>query len=127
MVYFSMAYVVYKHQALYVYVNEYESGGTFLPQLLTRTILCVVVSQVLLFFFFLVNGNYYGGFFLAPLPFVTSYFNVYLKSVYAPLVTNLPYDIAIHIDQTHKFREYDITQVSTLLQPLFQPQPQPQP
>jgi hypothetical protein len=37
---------VYKQQALYVYVNEYESGGVFLPLLLSRTLSVMAAAQV---------------------------------------------------------------------------------
>jgi len=58
--YFSLAYVVYKQQALYVYVNEYESGGVFLPLLLGRTLSVLAAAQALLCLYMLLKENLWG-------------------------------------------------------------------
>ena len=90
--YFSLAYVVYKQQALYVYVNEYESGGVFLPLLLGRTLSVLAAAQALLCLYMLLKENLWGTVLLVPLPVAIMYFRRFLRLAYDPLVDTVPYD-----------------------------------
>ena len=83
-----------------MYVNEWQSGGRFLPLLLQRLLSCVVTAQVLLFLYFLVNQNFVGSVAILPLPLMVGSYRLHLMRRYHPLIDHLPYDIAVHIDQT---------------------------
>lgn len=45
-VYFAVALLVYKKQALYVYTPTYESGGRMFPQAISKTIFALLISQL---------------------------------------------------------------------------------
>lgn len=90
---------MYKNQVLYVYVNEFESGGRFLPLILRRTLTVAAASQMLLALYFLCKENVAGFVFLFPLPLITMWVKRYLMDSYAALCDHLPYDVAIHADQ----------------------------
>ncbi|KAJ6329428.1 hypothetical protein OIU77_010995 [Salix suchowensis] len=47
-VFFALAYVVYRHQIINVYNQEYESAAAFWPDVHGRIIVAVIVSQLLL-------------------------------------------------------------------------------
>lgn len=98
-VYFSLAYLIYKHQALYVYVNDFESGGIFLPFLLTRTLQCMIWAQALLALFLLFKEQFIGSMLMVPLVCLSTFAESHLRHVYMPLVEHLPFDIAVHVDQ----------------------------
>jgi hypothetical protein len=44
--YFFVALLVYKKQALYVYSPTYESGGKMFPQAVSKTLFALVISQL---------------------------------------------------------------------------------
>jgi len=105
--YFSLALLVYKQQAIYVYVNEYESGGQFLPLLLDRTLHIVSGSQMLLALYLLVSSSsstsaFTAFVFAAPLPFATIFITRLLQNAYKPMVENLTYDVALHVDHVRR-------------------------
>ena len=99
LVYFSLAFLVYKHQVLYVYVNDYESGGKFMPELLLRTIIIMGAGQILLFLFFVLKRCVSGAVLTLPLPLISFYFRSYLSRAYLPLLNDIPLDVAIYVDQ----------------------------
>ncbi|XP_031260054.1 calcium permeable stress-gated cation channel 1-like [Pistacia vera] len=47
-VFFALAYVVFRHQVINVYNQEYESGAAFWPDVHKRVIAALVISQLLL-------------------------------------------------------------------------------
>ncbi|CAA6671282.1 unnamed protein product [Spirodela intermedia] len=49
LVFFGLAYVVYRHQIINVYNQEYESGAQFWPDVHGRIVTALIISQVLLF------------------------------------------------------------------------------
>ena len=47
-VYYFVALLVYKKQALYVYTPAYESGGRMFPQAVEKTLFALLISQLTL-------------------------------------------------------------------------------
>ena len=103
--YFSLAFVVFKNQALYVYVNEYESGGVFLPLLLDNTLAVMAGAQVLLALFFLLSQEYSGALATTPLPFATIFFRRFLQGAYRDMLDHLTYDVAVYVDESDAKRQ----------------------
>ena len=103
--YFSLAFMVFKNQALYVYVNEYESGGVFLPLLLDNTLAVMAGAQILLALFFLLSQEYSGALTTTPLPFATILFKRFLKGAYRDMLKNLTYDVAVYVDESDAKRQ----------------------
>lgn len=46
--YFALAYLIYKHQLLYVYVPTYETGGSLLPVFFRFTLVGLIFGNVTL-------------------------------------------------------------------------------
>lgn len=44
--YFFASYVTYKHQMLYVYEPNYETGGVLFPKIFRRFIFAIIIAQV---------------------------------------------------------------------------------
>jgi calcium permeable stress-gated cation channel len=74
--YFAFAYCMYKYQLLYVFVNEYQSGGKMWYQVFNRSMIILVCgSLVLLGYLGLKKAFYSGPFYLMfPQPFLLLYF-----------------------------------------------------
>ena len=74
--YFASAYVMYKYQMLYVYINEYQSGGKMWYQVFDRSMIILVCgSLVLLGYLGLKKAFYSGPFYMMfPQPFLLLYF-----------------------------------------------------
>lgn len=57
LLFFGIAQVVYRHQLLYVYVAEFESGGAFFPVVFRRFVFALLTAQAtMLGMFLLKNG-----------------------------------------------------------------------
>ena len=69
--YFAGAYVVYKHQLLFVFAPPAQLGGAFFPLLLQSLLNALTASQVVLFGFFLSAQAWGLASFAFPLPFVS--------------------------------------------------------
>ena len=100
--YFSLAFIVYKQQVLYVYVNDYESGGKFMPLILRRTLMIMAGGQVLLILYFVLQNSVSGAAgatLTLPLPIFTMYFKSFLTHAYEPVLSDLTHDVATFADQ----------------------------
>lgn len=75
-VYFALAYIMYKYQLLYVFINDYQSGGYMWYAVFSRSIVALVCgSMVLMGYIGIHMTQYTSGFYsLVPLPFGIVYF-----------------------------------------------------
>lgn len=75
-VYFAFAYLMYKYQLLYVYVNDYQSGGYMWYAVFNRSMVSILCGALtLLGYLGLRKASYSGPFYvLLPLPFLIIYF-----------------------------------------------------
>lgn len=69
--YFFFGFLVYKNQALKVYVAAHESGGRFWPDISTRIAVALFISQLTLLGYFGIQDFQYTWV-LIPLPFLTA-------------------------------------------------------
>jgi hypothetical protein len=96
--YFFVALLVYKKQALYVYSPTYESGGKMFPQAVSKTLFALIISQLTFIGFTLIRKGVFQIMLLAPLPFLTVFFTLYIQSRYVEPSKKLSLERAVKID-----------------------------
>jgi len=99
--FFAFAYLMYKYQLLYVYVNEYQSGGNMWYQVFNRSmIIFICASLVLLGYLGLKKAFYSGPFYLMfPLPFLLAYFWDFCNRKFKTPSAAMSLECAVEIDE----------------------------
>ncbi|KAF3644011.1 CSC1-like protein RXW8 [Capsicum annuum] len=99
LVYFSLAYLVYRNQILNVYVTKYETGGTYWPIVHNTTIFSMVLMQVIAMAVFGLKKSTVASSFVIPLIILTLLFNEYCRQRFQPLFKHIPAQILIEMDR----------------------------
>ncbi|KAF5741423.1 hypothetical protein HS088_TW10G00420 [Tripterygium wilfordii] len=105
MVFFGLAYVVYRHQIINVYNQEYESAGAFWPDVHRRIITALVVSQLLLMGLLSTKEAAQSTPLLITLPVLTIWFHRFCKGRYEPAFVRHPLQEAMMKDTLEHARE----------------------
>ncbi|KAH9297819.1 hypothetical protein KI387_029501, partial [Taxus chinensis] len=104
-VYFGFSYLIFRHQVINVYNQEYESGAAFWPFVHSRIIAGLVISQVLLLG--LLSTRSVGQ--LTPallaLPILTIWFHKFCKSRFEPAFRKHPIEEATVKDTLERVNE----------------------
>jgi len=100
--YFFFALIVYKKQSLYVYTPTYDSGGSMFPQAISKTMFALMISQLTFIGYTLIRKGVFQIILLAPLPFLTVYFNNFIEDRYVKPSTKLSLERAVKIDALQK-------------------------
>ncbi|KAG2239164.1 hypothetical protein Bca52824_090024 [Brassica carinata] len=82
--FFALAYVVYRHQVINVYNQNYESAGKFWPDVHRRVVTALIVSQLLLMGLLSTKQASKSTPFLLVLPVLTIGFHMHCKCRYLP-------------------------------------------
>ncbi|GMJ02548.1 hypothetical protein like AT1G10090 [Hibiscus trionum] len=90
LVYFFLAFLVYRNQILNVYVPKYESGGLFWPIVHNTTIFSLVLTQVIALGVFGIKRSPVASGFTIPLIFLTLLFNEYCRQRFSPVFKRSP-------------------------------------
>jgi hypothetical protein len=74
--YFSLAFIMYKYQLLYVYINEYQSGGFMWYAVFNRSMVALICGVVTLLCYLAIRKTFVSGpfYLLFPLPMMIGYF-----------------------------------------------------
>lgn len=96
--YYFVALLVYKKQALYVYTPTYESGGRMFPQAVSKTLFALLISQLTFIGYTLIRKGVFQIILLAPLPFLTVFFTMYINHRYVEPSKKLSLERAVKID-----------------------------
>ncbi|KAF3572060.1 hypothetical protein F2Q69_00059929 [Brassica cretica] len=80
--FFALAYVVYRHQVINVYNQKYESAGKFWPDVHRRVVTALIVSQLLLMGLLSTKGAHKSNPLLLVLPVLTIGFHIHCKCRY---------------------------------------------
>ena len=84
MLFFVLAYTMYKYQLLFVYINDYQSGGYMWYALFNHSLIALLFASVTLLGYLglQLNETYLAGpfYFFFPLPFAIIYFMYYCES-----------------------------------------------
>ncbi|KAF3443437.1 hypothetical protein FNV43_RR13119 [Rhamnella rubrinervis] len=104
-VFFGLAYVVYRHQIINVYNQEYESAAAFWPDVHKRIITALVVSQLLLMGLLSTKGAAQSTPLLITLPVLTISFHLFCKGRYEPAFVQYPLQEAMMKDTLERASE----------------------
>ncbi|KAG5561320.1 hypothetical protein RHGRI_004372 [Rhododendron griersonianum] len=105
LVFFGFAYLVFRHQIINVYNQEYESGAAFWPDVHGRVITALVISQVLLMGLIGTKEAAQSAPFLIALPILTIAFHRFCKGRYEPAFIRYPLQEAMMKDTLEHARE----------------------
>ncbi|XP_041003078.1 CSC1-like protein At3g21620 isoform X2 [Juglans microcarpa x Juglans regia] len=93
LVFFGLAYAVYRHQIINVYNQEYESAAAFWPDVHGRIIVALVVSQLLLMGLLSTKEAAQSTPLLLALPVLTIWFHIFCKGRYEPAFVRYPLQV----------------------------------
>jgi hypothetical protein len=99
--FFVGTYVVYKHQFLYVFTREFETGGQFWYQLFDSSMFCLVISCTLITAYVSVKGGISQAALLFPLPFTVWYCWCNITNQYEHRSANMAFNCAVSSDENH--------------------------
>lgn len=123
LVFFAFAYLVYKHQIINVYNQEYESAGAFWPQFHARVIASLLISQLLLLGLLSTKKAASSTPVLTILPVLTLWFHNYCKNRFEPAFRKYPLEEAMEKDKLEKEAEPNLNLKAYLadayLHPIF--------
>ncbi|RDX91402.1 Calcium permeable stress-gated cation channel 1, partial [Mucuna pruriens] len=104
-VFFGLAYVVFRHQIINVYNQEYESGAAFWPDIHFRIVLALIVSQIVLMGLLTTKKAASSTPFLIVLPILTIFFHRYCKGRFEPAFVKFPLQEAMKKDTLERATE----------------------
>ncbi|XP_044497282.1 calcium permeable stress-gated cation channel 1-like [Mangifera indica] len=104
-VFFALAYVVFRHQIINVYNQEYESGAAFWPDVHKRVIAALVISQLLLMGLLGTKEAAQSTPFLVALPVLTIWFHKFCTGRYKSAFVKFPLQEAMMKDTLERVRE----------------------
>ncbi|KAL8045977.1 hypothetical protein ABFX02_08G149500 [Erythranthe guttata] len=114
LVFFALAYVVFRHQIINVYNQEYESAAAFWPGVHGRIISALVFSQLVLMGLMSTKGNAQSTPILIALPVLTIWFHRFCKGRYEPAFIRYPLQEAMMKDTLERSREPNLNVKSYL-------------
>ncbi|KAJ9689665.1 hypothetical protein PVL29_012380 [Vitis rotundifolia] len=104
-VFFGLAYVVFRHQIINVYNQEYESAAAFWPDVHGRIIAALIISQLLLLGLLSTKEAAQSTPFLIALPILTISFHYFCKGRFEPAFIRYPLQEAKMKDTLERARE----------------------
>ncbi|KAI3680499.1 hypothetical protein L6452_35270 [Arctium lappa] len=105
LIFFGLAFVVFRHQIINVYNPKYESRAAFWPDVHGRVITALIVSQVLLMGLLSTKHAAATTPVLLALPVLTIGFHIYCKGRFEPAFTRYPLQEAMNKDTLDRVRE----------------------
>lgn len=105
LVFFGFSYVVYRHQIINVYNQEYESAAAFWPAVHGRIIAAMVFSQLLLMGLLSTRRAASSTPFLIALPVLTIWFHRFCKGRFEPAFKTYPLQEAMMKDTLERARD----------------------
>ncbi|EOA33300.1 hypothetical protein CARUB_v10019848mg [Capsella rubella] len=99
LIYFFLAYLIYKNQILNVYITKYESGGQYWPIFHNTTIFSLILTQIIALGFFGLKLSTVASGFTIPLILLTLLFSEYCRQRFAPIFHKYPAQVLIDMDR----------------------------
>ena len=107
--FFCFAYIMYKYQLLYVYINDYQSGGYMWYAVFNRSMVSLIFAAITLLGYLSLelSESYYAGpfYFMLPLPFALIYFWIYCDNKFRKASMHLSLDFSKEIDHRNEERK----------------------
>ncbi|KAK2662625.1 hypothetical protein Ddye_001199 [Dipteronia dyeriana] len=123
LVFFALAYLVYRHQIINVYNQQYESAGAFWPHVHSRIIASLLISQLVLLGLLSTKKAVNSTPLLIVLPVLTIAFHKYCKHRFEPAFRKYPLEEAMAKDIMERTTEPDLNLKAYLadayLHPIF--------
>ncbi|KAK3182922.1 hypothetical protein Dsin_030208 [Dipteronia sinensis] len=123
LVFFAFAYLVYRHQIINVYNQQYESAGAFWPHVHSRIIASLLISQLVLLGLLSTKKAVNSTPLLIVLPILTLAFHKYCKHRFEPAFRKYPLEEAMAKDIMERTTEPDLNLKAFLadayLHPIF--------
>ncbi|CAK8543440.1 unnamed protein product [Lathyrus sativus] len=94
-VFFAFSYMVFRHQIINVYNQQYESGATFWPDVHRRVIIGLIISQILLMGLLSTRGANKSTLLLIAQPVLTIWFHRYCKGRFESAFVKFPLEDAM--------------------------------
>nr|XP_029122395.1 calcium permeable stress-gated cation channel 1 isoform X2 [Elaeis guineensis] len=120
-IFFGLAYVVFRHQIINVYNQEYESGAAFWPDVHGRIITALIISQLLLLGLLSTKHASQSTPLLIALPILTIWFHRFCKNRYEPAFVIYPLQEAMMKDTVEQAREPNLDLKAYLLNAYIHP------
>ncbi|OIW10704.1 hypothetical protein TanjilG_16076 [Lupinus angustifolius] len=124
LIFFAFAYLVYRHQIINVYNQQYESAAAFWPHVHNRIIASLIISHFLLAGLLSTKKAAKSTPLLAILPILTYAFHKYCQRRFEPAFRQYPLEEAMAKDLLEKNTEPDLNIKAYLadayLHPIFQ-------
>ncbi|TKY70253.1 CSC protein [Spatholobus suberectus] len=108
LVFFAFAYLVYRHQIINVYNQQYESAAAFWPHVHSRIIASLLISQFLLLGLLSTKKAAKSTPLLVILPILTFAFHKYCQRRFEPAFRKYPLEEAMAKDLLEKSTEPDL-------------------
>ncbi|KAI3456514.1 hypothetical protein Pfo_013177 [Paulownia fortunei] len=105
LVFFALAYMVFRHQIINVYNQEYESAAAFWPDVHGRIICALIFSQLVLMGLMSTKGALQSPPILIALTVLTFFFHRFCKGRYEPAFVKYPLQEAMMKDTLERARE----------------------
>ncbi|CAG8516878.1 8128_t:CDS:2 [Ambispora gerdemannii] len=109
LVYYAVAFVVYKHQFAYCYVRRYESGGKFYRRVFGYTTDGLIIYQLTMIGLIWLRTAIVAGAFLVPLLVGTVYFRYYCHKTFYSRTHYLALDTRLEMETAEKARQDEPT------------------
>ncbi|KAJ3681651.1 hypothetical protein LUZ60_014224 [Juncus effusus] len=123
LVFFVFAFLVYRHQIINVYIQEYESAAAFWPFVNSRMVFSLLISQLLLLGLLSTKKAANSTPLLVVLPIITIWFHYYCKKRFEPAFRKYPLEEATEKDTLEKVSEPNLNLKNYLanayLHPIF--------
>lgn len=99
LIYFLLAYVVYRNQIINVYYPKYETGGQYWPIMHNTTIFSLVLAQIIALGVFGIKESPVASGFTIPLVILTLLFNEYCRQRFHPIFQSYSAQDLIEMDR----------------------------
>ncbi|CAN1165704.1 Calcium permeable stress-gated cation channel 1 [Linum perenne] len=121
LIFFAFAYVVFRHQIINVYNQEYESAAAFWPAVHGRVLIALVISQLLMMGLLTTKGAALATPFLIALPVLTYWFYKFCQGRYEPAFVRYPLQATMMKDTLERAREPNLNLKGYLQQAYVHP------
>ncbi|KAJ4752638.1 ERD (early-responsive to dehydration stress) family protein [Rhynchospora pubera] len=105
LLFFGFSYLVFRHQIINVYSQQYESGAQFWPDVHRRIIIALIVSQILLMGLLSTKHAANSTPLILVLPVLTIWFHIFCKNRFEPAFVKFPLQDAVVKDTLERATE----------------------
>ncbi|CAN0853772.1 CSC1-like protein RXW8 [Linum grandiflorum] len=98
LIYFFMAYLIYRNQILNVYIKRYDTGGNFWPMIHNTTVFSLILTQIIALGVFGIKDSPVASGFTIPLIICTLLYSAYCRARFLPLFRKHASQILIDMD-----------------------------